>query len=303
LPKGSGLEAELERQLMQAFANSAELMDTVLEIKDSTLQDTKGGYMAGIGVIILFWSVMQLLGHIESSFNSIWQVRQSRPFTRKMADYIAIMLVAPVFIITASSVTVFINTNLSASLENAPLLESMKWLIGTLVKFSPYLIMWFVLTFTYIVLPNIKVKFGSALIAGIVAGTLLQIVQWLYIDLQIGITRLSAIYGSFAAIPLFIIWIQTSWLIVLLGAEISFAHQNVMRYEFESDSHSISNYHKRILSLLIMNTIVKNFHEGKPPVGAEMIAADHRIPVRIASEIMYSLSEDGPGIAGYVRSG
>ena len=98
-------------------------------------------------------------------------------------------------------------------------------------------------------MPNAKVKFIPALISGIIAGTILQDFQWLYIDLQFGITKLSYIYGSFAAVPLFIIWMQSSWIVVLLGAEISFANQNVSRYEIESEALNISNYQKRALVL------------------------------------------------------
>ncbi len=293
IAKGFGLDAELERQLISAFAGSGDVLDWVLELKDNTLQGTRGGYMAGIGIVILFWSVVQLLSHIENSFNGIWQVRQSRPLIRKFADYIAIMLIAPVFVILSSSVTIFINTSLTEYMAEASVPSTVRGTITSLVKFSPYLIMWFVLTFTYIVLPNTKVKFGSAFLAGVVAGTLLQVVQWLYIDLQLGITRLSAIYGSFAAFPLFIIWIQTSWLIVLLGAEISFARQNVLRYEFDTDVHNISNYHKRILTLLVLKGLVDDFVKGSPPASTEAIAARHKIPVRVTSSIIHNLSRAG----------
>lgn len=293
IAKGFGLEADLERELINEFSSHQEVLSWVLLNAKNALQETKGGYMAGAGVIILFWSVMQLLDHIESSFNHIWQLRQARPWVRKFTDYLAIMLIAPVLIILSSSINVFLSTKLTEFMEQAPILETFKPLIRFLLQLSPYIIMWLILTFTYIVLPNTKVKFGSALLAGIVAGTLLQIVQWLYIDLQLGISRLSAIYGSFAAFPLFIVWIQTSWLIVLLGAELSFANQNVLRYEFESDSLNISTSQRKIILIMILHTIIKNFQLGKEPVGADILAANLRIPVRIASEILHELNEAG----------
>ncbi len=152
---------------------------------------------------------------------------------------------------------------------------------------------WITFTVTYMVMPNAKVKFGSALIAGIVAGTLFQIIQWLYIDLQISASRLGALYGSFAAFPLFLLWIQMSWLIVLMGAEISFANQNVNRYEFESDSLNISSFHKRRLVILIIRNIINNFAKGVPPASAEAISTDLKIPVRIAREILHDLETAG----------
>ena len=291
--KGFGLEGDLENRLTSEFASQQEVLGWILSVADNALQSTKGGYMAGIGVVILLWSVMQLLDHFESSFNHIWQVRQQRPWIRKFTDYLAIMLIAPVFVILSSSITVFISTKLTGFMETARILEAFKPLITFLLKLTPYVMVWLVLTFVYIVLPNTKVRFGSAFLAGIVAGTLLQFVQWFYIDLQIGITRLSAIYGSFAAFPLFMVWIQTSWLIVLLGAELSFANQNVLRYEFESDSINISSYQKKILTIMILSAYVKRFYQGKEPVGAEIIAASMRIPVRISSEIIHDLTEAG----------
>jgi membrane protein len=291
--KGFGLDADLEREIIQKFASQQDLLNQILSIARGALLETKGGYLAGVGVIILFWSVMNLLDQIESSFNHTWQVRQSRPWMRKFTDYLAMMLIAPVFIILSSSITVFVSTQLSEFMETAPILDYFKPLITFLVKLTPYFIMWLILTLAYIALPNTKVKFSSALIAGIVAGTLVQVTQWLYIDLQWGISRLSAIYGSFAAIPLFIVWIQTTWLIVLLGAEISFAKQNVARYEFESDALKISSFHRKVFTILILHAVVKNFRNGVPPQGAEVLASDLKIPVRISSEILNDLKDAG----------
>jgi len=158
------------------------------------------------------------------------------------------------------------------------------------VKFAPYFLSWVVLTTLFLIMPNTKVKFTPALISGVISGTLLQVLQWLYIDLQFGITKLSAIYGSFAAVPLFILWLQSSWLIILLGAELSFANQNVSNYEFESEALNISNYQKRALTLMIMHMIIRKFSLGDKPISAENIATSLKIPVRLVQEILQDLS-------------
>ena len=231
--------------------------------------------MAGVGVIILFWSVMSLLDHIESSFNHIWQVRSSRPWYRKFTDYLTIMLIAPVFIIISSGLTVFIITELNQLYEiMLHILDFFKPLISLLIKFAPYVFTWITLTILFIIMPNAKVKFVPALISGIIAGTIIQIIQWLYIDLQFGITKLSAIYGSFAAVPLFIVWLQSTWIVVLLGAELSFANQNISRYEFESEALNVSNYQKRALVMMIMQMIIRNFHHGGETNKCRHIAAN-----------------------------
>ena len=290
IAKGFGLDQNLEELITKEFQSQQEILNWLLTNARNALEETRGGYIAGVGMIILFWSVLSLLDSIESSFNHIWQISSSRLWYRKFTDYLTIMLIAPVFIILSSSITVFIGTELNDFILRAPILEFFKPIVGFLVRFAPFFLTWIALTILFIVMPNAKVKFRSAMISGIIAGTFLQVLQWLYIDLQFGITKLSAIYGSFAAIPLFIIWMQSSWIIVLLGAELAFANQNVSRYEFESEALNISNYQKRALVLMIMNMIIRNFVAGEKPISAEKIAKTLKIPVRLAHEILQDLS-------------
>lgn len=290
IAKGFGLETTLKELIFEKFQSQEQILTWMQSEAEHALKATQGGYIAGVGIIILFWSVMALLNHIESSFNHIWQIRTSRPWYRKFTDYLTIMLIAPVFIILSGSITVFISTDLADYISRAAVLDFFRPVLSFLVKFAPYFLTWTSLTILFIIMPNAKVKFVPALISGIIAGTILQGLQWLYIDLQFGITKLSAIYGSFAAVPLFIIWLQSSWIVVLLGAEISFANQNVSRYEMESEALNISNYQKRALVLMIMHMIIRNFMLGERPISAEYIAANLRIPVRLARDILADLS-------------
>jgi membrane protein len=293
IAKGFGLDQNLERLIIDKFQSQQEVLNWLLEKARTALQETRGGYIAGIGMVILFWSVMSLLNHIESSFNHIWQIRASRSWYRKFTDYLTIMLIAPVFIILSSSITVFVNTELTAFMLQAPILDFFKPLIGFLFRLTPFFLSWITLTILFIIMPNAKVKFGPALISGVIAGTILQIMQWFYIDLQFGITKLSAIYGSFAAVPLFIVWMQSSWIVVLLGAELSFANQNVSRYEYESEALNISHYQKRALIILIMHMIIENFVKGEKPMGSENISKMLKIPVRLARDILQDLNTVG----------
>jgi membrane protein len=290
IAKGFGLDENLKALITQKFQSEQMVLNWLLENATNAIEKTKGAYMAGVGVIILFWSVMSLLNHIESSFNHIWQIRSSRPWVRKFTDYLTIMLIAPVLIILSSGLTGFTLTQLPEYMAKAPIIDFFKPVISFLVKSAPYLISWITLTVLFIIMPNAKVKFVPALISGIIAGTILQGIQWLYIDLQFGISKLSAIYGSFAAVPLFIIWLQSSWIVVLLGAEISFANQNISRYEMESEALNISNYQKRALVIMIMHIIIRNFSLGEKPISASYIAANLKIPVRLARDILQDLS-------------
>ena len=291
IAKGFGFDENLEQLILEkSNLQDRDLIIRLIQIGRDALKQTSGGYIAGIGVVVLFWSVMSLLGRIESSFNDIWQIRISRPWLRKFTDYLTLMLIAPIFLIISSSVTVFINTQFAEFMAKAPILDFFKPVISFLIKLIPYILTWLVLTVLFIIMPNTKVKFWSATVAGVISGTFLQLLLWLYFDLQFGLSKLGTLYGSFAALPLFIILLQSSWIIVLLGAEISFANQNVSRYEFEYSALNISYHQKRVLTLLIMNLIVKNFALGEKPLGSEAISTRLKIPVRLVRDIIQDLN-------------
>ncbi len=292
IAKGFGLDQNLESIILSSkdFQAYSQVLQPLLEKAKSTIQSTSGGYIAGVGIIILFWSVIALLSQIETSFNHIWQISESRPWYRKFTDYLTIMLIAPILIVLSSSITVFVSTELDEFMLKAPILAFFKPIIGFLIKLAPYLLLWIMLTLLFIVMPNARVKFVPALVSGIIAGTALKILTWLYFDLQFGITKLNAIYGGLALVPLFIILLQGSWLIILVGAELSFANQNVSRYEFESGALNISHFQKRALVLMILHMIVRNFTVGEKPISAENISKTLKIPVRLVRDILEDLS-------------
>ena len=291
IAKGFGLDQDLTQLLTKSFKTQPEVLNWILREANTALQETRGGYMAGVGMIILFWAVMLILDQIESTFNHIWQINVSRPWYRKFTDYLTIMLIAPVFVILSGSITVLIGTQLPEFISRSGILDFFKPVVSFLIKLVPYILTWTALTLLFIVMPNTKVRFRPALVSGIIVGTILQALQWLYIDLQFGISKLSAIYGSFAAFPLFIIWMQSSWTIVLLGAELSFANQNLSKYEFESEALNISHFQKRALGLMVLNLIVRNFGMGEKPLSAIYISKSLKIPVRLVLEILQELAD------------
>jgi len=287
IAKGFGFQDKLQRELVSTFEGHQEVLAYILDFSERLLDKANGVFIGGVGLVLLIWSVMKVLGSIENSFNSIWQIKKPRVFIRKFSDYLTMMLVAPIFILLSSSVTVFITTHFERFAQDYAFLESFRFLLSLI----PYLLIWLLLTIIYMVMPNTKVTFSSALIGGIIAGTVFQVTQWIYIHFQVGMNKYGAIYGGFAAIPLFIIWLQLSWVIVLLGAEISFANQNVDRYEFESDARHISSRFKRLVSLMVANLVVKNFAIGKKPLTATDISQELKVPIRIVRDIIYELVE------------
>ncbi len=291
IAKGFGFEKMLKEELADKFAEKQEVFNYIITFANRFLENTQGGLIAGIGIVVLLWTVMKVFGNIESSFNAIWQVHKPRVWFRKFSDYLTMMLIAPLLIILSTSANVFISTQIAKITSEVELLGYFSPLIFFLVKLIPYVLFWFVLTIIYMVMPNTKVNFKSAFVAGVVAGTIFVFVQWGYIFFQVGVSKYNAIYGSFAALPLFLIWLQISWLIVLLGAEISFSVQNVEKYEFDPDIQNLSSFSRRVLTLMIMRLVVKRFHEGKPPLTSKDISQKLEIPNRLVRDINFTLVE------------
>ena len=156
---------------------------------------------------------------------------------------------------------------------------------------APYIITTLAFTGLYVSLPNTKVRFVNGLVAGFIAGCAFQLFQFIYISGQIWVSKYNAIYGSFAALPLLLLWLQLSWLICLFGAELSYASQNVKKFSFERDSKSISRRYKDFLTLLIASLIIKRFVKGEKPYTADELSDAYRIPIRITTQILYLLTE------------
>ena len=291
IAKGFKLEKRLEEQLLEKMQGQEEAVEKIIAFSNSLLENVKGGFIAGIGVALLFWVIIKLLSNIENSFNEIWGVKNGRSFGRKFSDYLSVMLVCPILLVLSGSMTVAISSHIRLIIEKTPMFSSIGPFVFFTLKLLPYCTIWFIFTFIFIFMPNTKVRLKSGLLAGIVAGTIFQIAQWVYINFQIGAAKYGAIYGSFAALPLFLIWLQVSWLVVLFGAELSFAHQNVDTYEFEQDCLSASYNFKRLISLLITRTLVQDFCEGKKASNASELAQRLEIPIRLVREVLYELSE------------
>ncbi len=293
IAKGFGLQTQVEEQLLAKMEGQKEVVTKIINFANSLLANANGGIIAGIGVAFLFWTIISVLSSIENSFNDIWGVVKPRSFGRKFGDYLSIMLVCPILLVISGSMTLFVSSQIKLVTEKIPLLQNLGPAFWLMLKLLPYLTIWVTFTFIFVFMPNTKVRFKSALIGGIVAGTSFQIVQWIYINFQIGVAQYGAIYGSFAALPLFLLWLQTSWRIVLFGAEVSFAHQNVETYEFESDCLSVSHSFKTLLSLFITQQLVHRFCCGERPGDASQLSHELDIPIRLVRQILYELSESG----------
>jgi membrane protein len=301
IAKGFGLQQRVAAEILARMKGHEEVANKIITFANSLLDKASGGVIAGVGVVFLFWTIIRLLGNIEGSFNDIWGVVKPRTFVRKFSDYLVTMLVCPILLAIAGGLTIFLSSQIQTLTEKFPVLKNFGPVFWLVLKLLPYITIWISFTFIFIFIPNTKVRFMSGLIAAVVAGVLFQLVQWTYVNFQVQITTRYAIYGSFAALPLFLLWLQISWLIVLFGAEVSFAHQNVETYEFEPDCLSVSKSFKKLLSLLIVQRVVKKFCNGEKPVDASGLSHELEIPVRLVRQILYELSESE--VLSEVRNG
>lgn len=295
IAKGFGFAEILEKELMKALAlpGQEEVVAKVIEFANSVLENAQGGVMAGVGVAVLFWSVLKVLGHIEAAFNFIWEIRGSRSWGRKFSDYLAIMIVSPILVLLSSSAAVFIKTQVEHFAAKIPFFGYISSGIFFMLRFTPYFLIWVLFTLIYLIMPNTKVNLKAGLLAGIVAGTIYQLAQMFYIGFQIGTAKASAIYGSFAALPLFLVWVQVSWMIVLFGAELAFANQNVDSYEYEPDCLKTSPSFRQLVALQLVHRLVTQLTSGGKPMTAAELASQIETPLRLVNHILFDLTGSG----------
>jgi len=250
---------------------------------------THEGWFLGFGILFLLYTVYILIANIENTFNMIWQVPKGRKFARRLTDYFSAFLLIPVFLICSSGISIWTSTVMNTLLEY----EVIGPIYKIWVSIAPLIINILLFTALYLFVPNTKVKFKHAVFGGIFAGIGFQFFQYLYINGQILVSRYNAMYGSFALLPLLLLWMQLSWVICLIGAEIAYAGQNVQNYEYERDSKNISRRYLDFVTLIVAHLIIKRFENGEAPYTDIEISAHHRIPIRLAKRVLYLLVDTG----------
>ncbi len=296
IAKGFGLEKIIEKQILQIAEKAnwqADVTGQIITFSHKLLEQAKGGIIAGVGVVLLFWTVISIFGKIEESLNDIWEVKKSRTFVRKFSDYIAMMVFTPVLFIISNSATVLMASQVKVIVNKIALLGVFSKVIFLLLSLLPYVSIWVLLTMLYLVMPNTRIPLRSAILGGIAAGTITQIVQWLYIKFQIGAASYGAIYGSFAALPLFLAMLQISWMIVLFGAEMAHANEHYETFGFHPDYSRISVSSKKLLVLRIFHLLTKKFSLGEKPLTPIQIAHILEIPVRLVRRLLNELTDVG----------
>ena len=293
IARGFSFEEMLREKLVESFVGQEQVAEWLLNFADTALKVASGGVITGIGVGMLFFTALKLLSNVENSFNDIWGIKQGRPVLRKLSDYITLLLLCPVFAI----VLLGINTLSMASIEGLVGIPGKSYLVNAIRFVSPFILSWVMFFFLYLFIPNTRVKPKAAIAGAILTGSLLIVLQYIYMFLQTILTGYNAIYGSFAALPFFLLWLQASWTVILLGAQFSFAVQNVHYYEYYPGDQPLCYHYRSICALRIMKLLGDSFNDRAGAVTASDISGRLEIPIRITRAVLNDLITAGLVIA------
>ena len=293
IAKGFGLEKILEKELMEQMAGQEQALERILTFSRNMLENTKGGLIAGVGVVLMFWSAIKVLGQIESALNAMWDVRGQRSWGRRFSDYLAVMLIAPILLLVAGSASVFIRTQFDAIAGRFEIVGMLGPLVLHALRLTPLILVWALFTLIYMAMPNTRVPFGAAAVGAAIGGLLYQLVQWVYLGLQIGAAKQNAIYGSFAALPLFLAWVQASWTIVLFGAELCYAvqHSGDACRAFGCPVPGPAD--KKLIGLNIVHRAIQRFAAGDAPMTSRQLALGINLPLSWVQESLAGLTAAG----------
>ncbi|MDE6378776.1 MAG: YihY family inner membrane protein [Duncaniella sp.] len=287
--RGFGFQTVIQNQLYDMFPSQHKAIGMAIGFVDSCLPQASEGVFVGVGVVFLLWTVVSLLDSVEESFNGIWGVTVDRSFFRKVTDYLAICIILPILMICSGGLQIFMSTAIQRLLPFdflSPVIE-----IG--LDFMSVLFGCLFFTGAYMLIPNARVKFKNALVAGIIAGLSFQLLQWIFLSGQLYVAKYNAIYGSFSFLPLMLIWMQLSWLITLAGALICYSAQNIGGATFGSQVDNISLSYRMKVTLAVLSVVVKRFHTEEPPVTPAQIANDYGIPTRLVGRLVDRLIQAG----------
>lgn len=285
--RGFGFSKYIEQWFRNALSGQSQAAEIIIGFVNSYLVHTQSGVILGVGLLFMLWTVLRLTRTIEQTFNNIWQVKHERSLFRTVTDYLAMVFLMPILIVLISGISIFMTAFVDRAqgyMLLAPMLQ-----IG--LKVMPFVIMSCVFIGLYIFMPNTKVKITAAIVPGILAGVAMQVLQLFYIHGQMLLSSYNAIYGSFAALPLFMLWVQISWTICLFGAQLCYTNQNLEEFAFMANPEEISHRYRLLMSAMLLSKICNRFAEGKKPYTALELKLETNIPIRVTNDLLYNLTQ------------
>ena len=304
--KGLGAYSRLQLEIIGPFldnniglaagsANGEEVAAVGLrETLDKLLvfvEDTDFGKIGLFGLAVLLYIIIKLLSAIEASFNDIWGVERPRSLPRKVSDYLSIVVVVPIVLLSATAVTTALKTGatsvqLQETLHIGPVVQE-------LLRMTSLFAAWFGFAFIYLFMPNTRVRLFSALLGGILGGGLWQLAQILHVQFQFGMSNYGAIYSGLAAFPIFLVWVNISWITVLVGAELAFAHQNEPAYRQIARSAEHDQSFRERVALRALIRLAQAFQSGAGSPEVPDLAESMGVPERSLEEVLHVLRDEG----------
>lgn len=286
IARGFGFQNLIKHELAVNIPAQQKSLETAFTFVDSYLNQASQGVFVGIGLLVLLWTLISLLSNVESTFNRIWDIKRNRSIYNKVTDYIAICLIVPVLMVCSAGISIFMSTMVNGDTPLAILSP----VVDRILEISPLFLAWIAITLSYFLIPNTKVHFRYAAIGGAIAAIGFEAVQQLFVNGQIYVSKYNAIYGSFAFLPLLLIWLQLSWLILLSGCILVRSMQNVFGYNYPGDVSNVSHKYMREISLALMTIVMQRSDRGETPLTANQISRMYRLPVSIISRIVNRLT-------------
>lgn len=283
--RGFGFQNLLTSQLFSYFPSQQRALEVAMRFVDSYLAQASEGLFVGVGIAVLLWTLISLVGAIEDAFNRIWSIKHGRTFWRKITDYTAIFLILPVLMVCGSGLTAFMSSSVDAYLP------FMTPLVSLLLDAASVVLIWLFFTGLYMLVPNTKVKFKNALPAGVLAGVAFQVLQTLFVGGQIYVSKYNAIYGGFAFLPLLLIWLQLVWLFTLAGALLCYSAQSITDYALDEDIYGISFNYRRRIGVGLLAVMVQRYGRGLPPMSDQDFERSFDVPLRLV-QILLGEMED-----------
>lgn len=283
--RGFGLQNVLQDELFRMFPAQHQAVGYAMNFVDSYLSSSSEGIFVGVGLIFLLWTLISLFGNIEDTFNLIWGVKQGRSLGRKITDYTAMLLILPVVMICASGLTILLSSTLQAFLHWTFMSPVITWVLEGV----SWVLTWLFFALLYLLMPNTKVKFVNAFIAGVFAGTGFLVLQWLFVTGQLYVSKYNAIYGSFSFLPLMLIWMQLTWVITFAGGVICYSSQNIFLYSFDDAIRSMSSGYYARLVIAIGAVVVQRFVDGDGATLTTDMVMAYNLPPRLVAMIIDKL--------------
>lgn len=287
--RGFGMQQVLHDELFRMFPAQKTAIAYCMNFVDSYMQQTSEGIFVGVGIVFLLYTLISLLINVEDTFNYIWGQKEGRSIWRKISDYTAMLLILPVLMLCASGISLLLSSTLNAIFHFA----FMTPVISLLLEGAQVLMTFLFFTAVYMFIPNTRVKFSNAFLSGVIAGTGFMVLQWLFVTGTLYVTRYNAIYGSFAFLPLLLLWMQLVWVICLAGAVICYSSQNVFAFDLDREVSSISENYRDRVTLAITAVVTRRFINGMPPITARDLMNEYSIPARLVTSITDRLCAAG----------